>query len=90
MAVAVHIVHVALKPVNSLGGVIHKESASIGEIGSSSTEPRVIPDSDIASSANWPSVDSYITAEAAIDFVVHYMDQNTIITYDQGAVNSAS
>jgi len=47
------------------------------------TESRtvVIPDSQIASSQNYPTVDEYLKLEAAGGFSLRYMDQSTIITY---------
>ena len=42
---------------------------------------RVIPDATIANSTNYPSIQDYIEAEAASNYVVQHIDQTTIITY---------
>ena len=89
MAIGIHVVRVNIVPVNSAGQFIDKNAettnpATIGEMTDFNNEHRIIPDIAIANSADYPSVPAYIEAEAGINFVVHYMDQNMIITYEHG------
>ena len=89
MAIGIHVARVNVVTVNSAGQFLDKNAetanpATIGEMTDFSNEHRVIPDPAIPNSANYPSVPDYLAAEAAVDFVVHYMDQNMIITYVHG------
>lgn len=86
MAVVVHIVRLRPIAVDATGAVIDKNKATIGQVArGGSTEPRVIPDLNIASSANYPTIEDYIIAEAAAGFVVRHIDQTMIITYPVGS-----
>jgi len=87
MAIGIHIARVNFVPVNSLGVHIDKNGetnnpATIGEMTDFTNEHRIIPDSAMPNTANYPSVTAYLEAEAADNFVLHYMDQNRIVTYE--------
>ena len=79
--VAVHVAYIQLMPVDPMGNVLDKSTATIKGMMTANTEPRVIADPDIASSAGNPTVKSYIEAEAAAGFGVRHLDQTMIITY---------
>jgi hypothetical protein len=81
MATPIHIAQIALLPVNSLGVVIKKSEATIGQMTQASTEPRVITDSLIPNTATNPTPKVYLELEAADDFILKHMDQTQIITY---------
>ena len=81
MAIGVHIVHVGLIPVNELGAVVNKMSATIQQMITSSSEHRVMESASVPNSAGNPTVDNYITAEADDGYVVYHLDQYTIVTY---------
>ena len=91
MAIGIHIIRVNFVTVNlSTGQFIDKNGdtsnpATISEMLAISNEHRVLPDSGIPNSANYPSVADYLEAEAADNYVLHYMDQNTVVTYEHGA-----
>lgn len=92
MAIGIHIAKVALMPVNSLGTVIDKNApqTTIKQMLTTSSEHRVVEDAAISTTTGNPTIDNYLKAEAAIDYVLYHMDQYNIITYDQGAINSAT
>ena len=88
MAVNVHIAHVGFYKVSSdTGAVLTKDdpTETIKQHLRFSQQHRVIADSTIPNTANYPTVDAYIELEAASDFVVQYMDQYTIITYKRNS-----
>jgi len=90
MAIGIHIVVVNFVAVDSLGNFLDKNAettnpATIGQMTDFSNEHRVMADAAIPNSANYPSVTNYLEAEAADNYVLHYMDQNRIITYEHGA-----
>jgi len=83
MAIGVHVARVGVFNVDATGVVLKKDDPSISlrQQLTTSMDHRIIADSLIPSSVNNPAVKAYIEAEAASDYIVHYMDQNTIITY---------
>lgn len=94
MAVGIHIARVAFLAVNkTTGQVIDKNNPNtkIKDVLQTEHQHRVLVDvTNAPNSAGNPTVDDYLRLEAAQDFVVKHMDQNMIITYDQGAINAAS
>ena len=83
MAIQVHIARVAVLSVDHLGNVIKKDdpNVTLKQHLHTHMDHRVLADAAIVNSANNPSMKDYIEAEAADDYVVHHMDQTTIITY---------
>jgi hypothetical protein len=81
MATPIHIAHIALLPVNSLGVVIKKSEATIGQMTQASTEPRMIADPAIPNTATNPTPKAYLELEANDDFILKHMDQTQIVTY---------
>lgn len=94
MAVGIHIARVAFLPINKKTGLpVDKGSPTTTINDTLQTEHRhvVLPDvTNAPNSANYPTVDAYLRLEATTDFVVYHMDQNMIVTYDQGALNTAT
>lgn len=87
MAIIVHVARVALMPVDPTGNVIDKLAADTTNkiMLTASSEHRMIIDANIASTTNNPTVKTYLELEAAANFVMEYMDQNTVITYLRNA-----
>jgi hypothetical protein len=81
MATPIHVAYIALLPVNSLGAVIKKNEATIGQMANASTEPRMIADSAIPNTATNPTPKAYLELEAADDFILKHIDQTQIVTY---------
>jgi hypothetical protein len=81
MATPVHIAYIQLMPVNSLGVVVDKNDATIKQMLTTSSEPRVIADPAIANTATNPTPKAYLELEAADDFILNHIDQTQIITY---------
>jgi hypothetical protein len=94
MAVGIHIARVGYFAVNKhTGQVINKNdpATKISDVLQTEHQHRIIVDTTNApNSTGSPTVDDYLRLEAAQDFVVYHMDQNMIVTYDQGALNSAT
>lgn len=78
----VHIAKLGLVTVNSLGVVKPKTSMTTKEVCNSSSEIRVLPDTDYASTVGYPTLKAYLTAEAGLGFKLYHLDQYTVITYD--------
>lgn len=84
MAILVHVVNVGYVKVGSDGSVLTKDQSAnetIREHLNFSHDHRVLPNSNVPNSLNYPSVDEYINLESAADYVVHHIDQYSIITY---------
>ncbi len=83
MTVGIHIARVGYFMVDSLGNIILKNSneTSINRALSADSDHRIIPNSSVPNSNNYPTVSAYLEAEADVDYVLQYMDQNAIITY---------
>lgn len=83
MAVIVHVARVALVSVDPTGNIIDKTVAGTTSKAmlTASSEHRMIVDAGIPNTANRLSVKAYLEAEAVDNFVLEYMDQNTIVTY---------
>jgi len=76
---AVHVVYVRpMQVVNDV--VIDKTDATIAQMTKASMEMRIMPDSDVASSATSPSIKSYLVAEDAAGFELVFMDNTIIVT----------
>jgi len=83
MAKNIHVAHIGRKQIDSLGGVVDKEEASIKQMLHTTGEDRVLEDDTIPSTAGNPTVKDYLIAEAAADYVLKYIDQNMIVTYEE-------
>ena len=83
MAIGVHIARVGAFNIDPTGNVIKKDDpdVTIKQQLVTTLEHRVIADTTIANSTSNPTVKTYLELEAGNDFVLHYMDQNSIITY---------
>tara|TARA_R110000751_G_scaffold6623_4_gene28179 strand:+ start:1122 stop:1400 length:279 start_codon:yes stop_codon:yes gene_type:complete len=87
MAFNIHVARVAIQSVNQMGNVVSKDDASISisEQLQTQMEHRIVADSSITNSVSSPTVKAYLEAEASDDFVLEYMDQNSVITYQRTA-----
>lgn len=83
MAFLVHIARVGVFNIDNLGNLVRKDDPTVTLRQQLQThmDHRVIPDATIANSTNYPSIQDYIEAEAASNYVVQHIDQTTIITY---------
>jgi hypothetical protein len=75
----VHTVSVGLKKLN--GGQLIAEDATIRERLEFTTEHRVLPNPNVPNSANTPSIEDYLIAEAADGFEPKYIGQYMIVTF---------
>lgn len=80
-AIGCHVARVAFITVDSAGDRLNKATATNKQIMTANTEHRVLEDAAIASTADNPTVKQYIEREAALGYIVSYMDQNTVVTY---------
>jgi hypothetical protein len=76
---AVHVVYVRPMQVAN-NQIVDKSDATISQMTQASMEIRVIPDGDVASSANSPSIKDYLVAEDAAGFALAHMDNTMIVT----------
>ncbi len=81
--IGIHIARTGFFNVDGLGNVVPKDNPTytLKQQMQTSSDHRVIPDTSIASSLNYPTVKAYLEAEAALDYVLQHIDQSTIITY---------
>lgn len=89
MAVGIHVVRIGLFTVDQNGNRIDKSSrnTTIDQLKDTSHAILVIPDASIGTSTGYPTVKNYLVAEATNNYVLNYMDQSFIITYNQHDVN---
>lgn len=88
MAIIVHVAHVALRKINSVSGdVLTKDNTTetLKQHMQFDLQHRVIEDANIPNTSGSPTVDDYLAAEAAGDFVLQHMDQGMIVTYQRTA-----
>ena len=83
MAMNIHVARVAFLAVDALGNVVSKDSITntISMQLSGSHEHRILQDDTITNTVNNPTVKRYLELEAAANYVLQYMDQNSVITY---------
>lgn len=84
MAVGIHVVRVGLFTVDASNNRIDKNASSttINQLKNTHHEFLVIPDATVPNSAGYPTIKDYLVLEAASNYVLKHLDQNTIITYD--------
>lgn len=81
-AIGVHVVDIVMVPISPVGGVVVKNTSSIGQVVAASTEMRVLPDATIPNSAGYPTIKAFIAAEAASGYKVAVINQSMIILYN--------
>ena len=83
MAMNVHTARVAFLRVDAVGTVISKDSITepLSSHLSGSHEHRILEDATIPNTSGNPTVKTYLELEASEDYVLNYMDQNSVITY---------
>lgn len=74
-----HIVNVGLFHINAVGSVVNKNNA-IATQTQFSTEPRIIPTSGVTNSQGYPSISTYLQAEANDGYILVHLDQYLIVT----------
>ena len=74
-----HVVRVGLIKIGPQGGVIEEGQAISAKL-EFSTEHRVFPNDNAPNSADHPTIEAYIEAEAIDDFILRHMSQNIIVT----------
>lgn len=75
----VHLVTVGLKRVGS-GGQVVPVGSTIMENLQFTTEHRVLPNANVPNSEGYPSVETFLIAEAANGFLPNHVSQYLIIT----------
>jgi hypothetical protein len=80
-----------IQNVDAAGVRIDKNNSSFNDIRATSEMKHLIkPDATIANSANWPTLESYIAAEATDNYILGHLSQYIIVTYHAGDINSAT
>lgn len=83
MPFSVHIARVGVFNVDDAGTILKKDDPeiTISQQLRTSIDHLVLVDSAIPNTTGNPTTKAYLELEATDDFVVHHMDQSTIITY---------
>lgn len=92
MAIGIHVVNTAFLRVDPATRIPIKgddKTVSIKQHLLTESQHVVLPDTTVPNSIGYPSVPAYLKLEAASDFVLKHLDQNTIITYNQTDLNGA-
>ena len=87
MAIGIHVAHTRFVGVDSVNAVVDKSKTStpIHKVQISDHQHRLIVDPAIPNTADQPTVDAYLKAEADDDYVLQHIDQTTIVTYKRTA-----
>jgi hypothetical protein len=78
----VHVVNIAPVNVHPLTGARVNKSQSINDVIMTDTAMRIIPNAAVPNSANYPTLEQYLTLEAAGNYKLQHLDQTTVITYN--------
>lgn len=91
MAIGIHVARVNFTAVDATGTVRSKSNygTPLYQFMETSHQHIVMANSAIPNTTGQPTVDAYLILEAASGYVLRYMDQNMIVTYDQSQLNSA-
>ena len=83
MAISIHIARVGFLNSDKFGNVLKKDdpNVTIKQFLDTSMAHRVFEDSTIPTTSGNPTVENYLKAEAANDYVLEHMDQTMIVTY---------
>jgi len=79
---AIHVAYIKPVLVDKVGNIIDKNDPEtpISAVTSASSEMRIMPDGDIPSSADYPTIKNYLIAEDAAGLSLKHIDNNLIIT----------
>jgi hypothetical protein len=69
-----------LVPVDAIGNVVNKNTATIGQMATTSSEIRVNPDTDLPNTIGYPTIAEYLNREAADGMLLAHLDQTYVIT----------
>ena len=80
----VHFARAGLFTVDQNGARLDKccPTTSINELKNTRQEFLVLPDAGIPSTAGYPTLKAYLEAEAAAGFILQYLDQSIVVTYN--------
>lgn len=83
MPFQIHIARVGVFNVDGSGNILKKDDPeiTIAQQLQTSIDHLVLVDSAISNTASNPTVKAYLELEATDDYVVHHIDQSTIVTY---------
>jgi len=79
-----HIAYMKLTKVNAVGQVLTGNDPLSSHL-NFSTEFRIIPDSSLPNTANYPTLAQYLLLEAASNYEVRHVDQNMVMTIKNDA-----
>jgi len=79
----IHVARISIMQVDNIGNIVDKNTSTIGQQLRTQMSHRIITDAGIPNSAGNPDVKTYLEAEAADNYILNYMDQNMIVTYEQ-------
>lgn len=84
MAIGIHVARVGLFTVDANNVRIDKNASSttINQLKNTHHEFLIIPDAAIPNSAGYPTIKEFLELEAANNYVLRHLDQNTVITYE--------
>ncbi len=76
----INTVMLTLVPIDATGNVVNKNVATIGQMATTSSEIRVMPDAAYPNTAGYPTIREYLDLEAADGFLLAHLDQTYVIT----------
>lgn len=87
MAIGIHVARVGFFNVDDTGSMLSKDDpqVTIKQYLQTESQHRLVIDPSIPNTSGNPTVKAYLEAEADADYVLEYMDQNTIITYHRNS-----
>lgn len=78
----IHVATIKFYTVDSVGNIVDKnsETTTLGSVMHSSTEPRIMQDSSIPNSTNYPTIKRYLELEDAAGFKLVHLSNTMVVT----------
>ena len=77
---SIHVAYLKVVNVGPGGNIVNKDTATIAQVMTASLSIRVIPDDEIASSIDTPTVKTYLEREVSDGYLFQHIDQTMVIT----------
>lgn len=90
--VRIHVARIDAVSLDLSGNYLDKSSSNttIKQVLQSQLDHRVIQDTTLPNTTNYPDIPTYLKLEAAQGYVLSHLSQNLVVTYQQGDLNNAT
>lgn len=84
MAIGIHVARITVGQRDAQGNYINKNAATtkLKDVLDGTMHHLILPDATNPNTANYPTIDEYLTLEAAANYKLQHLDQTFVITYE--------